>query len=267
MIGSSCCRPCTVDCESFRILKRREQSKTETRPSRTLWRAENSKPTFGAVAAYLRLRKKYEISELRSEAIKLLSHWYPSTLQKWDETRDCRPQDEDEYCLDFKVANLAQEMGLLFILPACLYAICDRDDFTSILDGVAVDHSTGKRLKLEAETRERALRGFVALHTDHHPTIFKCLLAGPEAFQSCTSGSILGCQEVRKAVFTGFFDDGAPPLVRALGKWYDGHTGGCGLCDGCRKDGRKLFDESRQEIWQSLPMTFRLPPWEELLAD
>lgn len=162
------------------------------------------------------------------------------------------------------VANLAQEMGLLFVLPSCLYNICDTQGFDGILDG--------REGELKGIVRDRALRGFMSLHMDYHRALYECFFADNDTFSSCNGKT--ECDRARKNLFGWLYEDG--PLVGGLMDWgylYDcslvvnAWDDGFKLCERCLHESRKVMDANRKTVWQSLPEAFGLPPWEEMLKE
>ncbi|EIW79952.1 hypothetical protein CONPUDRAFT_166605 [Coniophora puteana RWD-64-598 SS2] len=75
---------------------------------------------FPVVAAFLRLGKKYEIKALYEEARTCLMSDFPDTLPSW-QSRTTSIVSSSRKALAINVANLAQEGGILRVLPAAFY--------------------------------------------------------------------------------------------------------------------------------------------------
>jgi hypothetical protein len=81
---------------------------------------------LSVVAAFLRLRRKYEIDHLHAEALMRLSTDFPPTPQQFDnciQGRWPKAVDFREESL-FDVVNLAREGDARSIPPCALYMLC-----------------------------------------------------------------------------------------------------------------------------------------------
>lgn len=214
-----------------------------------------------AITAFLRIGTKYELEDLRSETIHILSARYPSDLQAWDSRphpHELPIQIDDAMC--FKAANIAQEIGLLSILPACLYDVCTCG-YSAILDGLVVNvNENGEQgiAALTPETFELAIRGFLSLQTRQLASTHLCLHSNSAyMFSSCRGDS--DCENQRRRIFQVLYEQG--PRVIALDR-LDDHIGA--LCDACQADCINASMLGRMVTWAVLPKMFGLPPWEEI---
>jgi len=113
---------------------------------------------FPILAAFLRLGTKYEIAQLRSEAMERLSAEYPSQLEKWDERcARSKAQIKPRRGLDFDVINLALEANALSLLPAAFYSYLMDYDCEEVLGGIIREDLSVA--KLSDEYREVCIRG------------------------------------------------------------------------------------------------------------
>jgi len=216
---------------------------------------------FAVVAAFLRLGSKYEIPQLRSEAVKRLSIEYPSKLDKWD-AMILTPWGEiqSHRGIHFSVINLAQEVGLTSILPAAFYSACEINGFGQILEGVCGDDD--RLVILSAENQKVCMRGWGSLvHTQHDQTFKWLATADNTLFQACRTRE--KCNNTRMKVFHNTFRCG--PVCYALASWQAGDE--AGLCGTCVAVSKKMHDAGRTIIWNYLPLAFDLPGWEELLKE
>ena len=215
---------------------------------------------FESVAAFLRLGTKYSIRQLRMQAMKLLFAEYPTTLEKWDVTapKD-HPRIRYESGIHFRVANLASEVGLHAILPACLYYhFEDTDGHDNILNGSFEDGQLVA--ELSPENKLIALRGWFRLLKKQHETTYKWLDTDGSLFPGCQT--MQKCDVVRRDIFYRSFR--RYTYCVPLAQW-DPTDENAGLCQFCVVTSKQLHNEGRTKVWQELPSTFDLPGWDELL--
>jgi hypothetical protein len=133
--------------------------------------------SIAVVAAFLKLGTKYDITQLRSEAVERLSYEYPSSLKAYDEScLDSWKKITLENGVTFGVANLAQEVGLTSILPAVFYSICSSHDFVEeMLDGEPGED--GQRVTLSSDCQRICISAWERLIELQHNQTFKWLSA------------------------------------------------------------------------------------------
>lgn len=218
---------------------------------------------FAVVAAYLRLGKKYEITQLRTEALDILHYDFPSSLDEYD--RNTTPRIDDfQPSTNVQVINLARETGTHVLLPAAFYGLCNYglsiDDVLAIPDPTSLDSSS-----LSSEDQLLVVLGCHRLsdmklkvtyawmsNANTHAVSLHCLTP-----QSCTTA-------IKSAFFASTFSNHSK--FDALTSWehipwYQF------MCDPCTADARRQHDEGRVQVWDRLPCIFGLPEWPELLKE
>jgi len=69
------------------------------------------------VAAMLRLGTKYDIVDLRTQALEILHYEYPTTLEDYDKSYDAPRLDYHDPTTSSRILNLALEFSLETVLP------------------------------------------------------------------------------------------------------------------------------------------------------
>jgi hypothetical protein len=216
---------------------------------------------FREVAAFLRLGSKYDIVQLRRDAMKLLSAHFPSTLERYDEfkAKGCIPTVDWEGTLWFDVINLARETNTFSILPAAFLMVCNSFDIDEILDGI--EREDGVSL-LSIHDQKVILRGWHKLIQIQFEETFQwmTLKSRNACFVNCRK-----CSKARRDILDQEFDR-STPSCRALDAWDSSWEMDetCESCDGVCKG---KHDLGRAKIWDKLPSIFDLPPWDKLLNE
>lgn len=114
---------------------------------------EDEGPAWPTVHRMLTLGTKYQVEELREEAIQQLHRRYPKKIGGWDET--CRTDSDSSgastilvsYSIDedLIIANVARAMDLPDIHLAALYGCCSLP-FDTLVNGRTLDDGTVERL-------------------------------------------------------------------------------------------------------------------------
>lgn len=115
---------------------------------------EDEGPEWPMVHTLLTLGTKYQIEELREEAVQQLERRYPKKISGWDET--CRTDAEYpggqstilvSYSIeeDLLIANVARAMDLPDIHLAALYGCCSLP-FDTLVNGRTLEDGTTERL-------------------------------------------------------------------------------------------------------------------------
>lgn len=206
------------------------------------------------VAACLRLGCKYEITHLRTEALRRLCHDYPSTLEQWDRVHDIesRAIDREISAQSSIVVGLARETNNLSFLPIALYYACC-NPYRDIAfgrtrpDGTVIALSTRDRMTcIVAKERIIELQA-----TESFRWLWS---SGPS---SCSRPS---CIERKAHLLKEYWT----PLPRcmALRRWSPRWERG--MCANCVTTAMEQHAAGRQKIWNLLPSIFELPPWGQL---
>ena len=206
--------------------------------------------SLAKVAAFYRLGTKYEIPDLRIEAIRRLSNDYPDELELFDQNRNS--QLIEGRAAD--VVNLAREMNILSVLPSALYCCSAFYTTGEILGGKK--RSDGSTAIMSLDDQKICLLGRDKLTRLQATETFSWLANEFEG--SCLD---LKCVNGRDALIGILFI--WSPACRALHRrrriW---EREFCAPCVAAFADSHAL---GRKNIWNLLPSIFDLPPWEELL--
>jgi hypothetical protein len=210
--------------------------------------------SLAMVAAFLRLGTKYEISELRTEAIRRLSNDYPHDFAIFDRGRTRSTQLINE-CKAADVVNLAREMNILSILPAAFYRCCESYTTGEILGGRR--RQDGSMAIMSIHDQRICLLGRDKLAQLQANETFVWLMTDEDDIY-CNGSS---CEDDRKTLVRDLLILSKPCL--ALHRWRPSWERQ--LCNSCLEKFKDKFAAGRKRIWTILPSMFDLPSWEELL--
>jgi len=206
------------------------------------------------IAAFLRLGQKYEIDQLRSEAVTRLSYDFPTTLEEFDQSFKETLSHCDGVLL-FTSINLARECNLLSVLPSALYACSNTMAVQDILRGVLLDDGT--RCIMSPVDQEGCITGWFTLLEKQATKTLKWV-DPRESFAGCTNPQ--GCDAGRSTLLR-FFWHPVPKLFPLI-RWdpiFDST-----FCSFCSQKSREIHEAGRQSVWNEIPSIFGLPEWEEL---
>ncbi|KAF7984327.1 hypothetical protein HWV62_15323 [Athelia sp. TMB] len=222
-------------------------------------------PKFGMVAAFLRLGKKYDIPQLRDEALSVLRSAFSSTLKGFDGRAKNSFWEYDGKYRYFQIIGLARETGTLDLLPMAFYALCENHSPTGLMDQLATAAETGLLSPtdhLTVAVGSNRLAAYLVEDTYHWAS------ASSVGASNCTGDQ---CTTKAKRAFfqnTFTYNDGS---YTALLPWEDivwvPAEGGDydGMCDGCMEAAKLMHEQGRLRVWQKLPTAFGLPEWHDLL--
>lgn len=190
------------------------------------------------IAAFLRIGSKYEIRQLRNQALKLLSARYPDSIEGWDIAEHLSediPQIQDSLVNHIMVANLAREMEFYAILPACFLEIW-KCGYESVLYG-ALDEANPRVgeivAQLTPENQRMAMTGMFRIIEEQHDTSFDCLHADSQLFPACAQP--MQCADARMRAFCYLFR-GQPNCIAF--EPLEGFHCQYGICQGCSSGNR-----------------------------
>jgi hypothetical protein len=212
---------------------------------------------FREVAAFLRLGNKYEINQLRKNAISVLSREYPTTLEGLDATQDDDWDEAIDPCYVFDIINLARETNTLSLLPAAFYAACDCFDIDEVLDGTEGDN--GEKISLSYNDQKTILRGWHTLIHRQFPETFGWM---NDLNTDCHTRK--KCLKAREKIVQIEFDHSKPDC-KALNVWESDWEDD--MCESCNVACKLAHNRARADIWAQLPAIFALPDWTTLLED
>lgn len=224
---------------------------------------------FCVLAAFLRLGTKYEIEQLRSEAVNRISVEYPSQLDQWDtfqSKKSTMSQMHPERSNTFDVINLAQEINMPSLLPAAFYTCVANYDIQEVLDGIVRDD--GSLATLPTTSQHKCMQGLHRLLKKQMQETFVWMDERfiSESYTCIASGSGGGKKrcffEKRDLFYKTWFSS---PRCMALTPWIDFSENN--MCMNCRDSSREAHYIGRIKIWQELPSMFGLGNWDELLKE
>ncbi|KAJ7606357.1 hypothetical protein DFH06DRAFT_1486902 [Mycena polygramma] len=213
---------------------------------------------FAELDAILRLSDKYDVPALRASMLSILSCLYPTSLQTWSDG-DRKTNSLTGYTSgpndNILALNLAVTMDIRPVLPAIMYSICSRLQSEQIL------HGTYGRIHHETY-RDRCLAAIPQLAVaQQNGRRYLTLNSGAECDDSPE------CNEERlrwlRIELGGSEPYSAPdPLFDENAKSW----GNLGLCSSCLNAAKQSYNHGRQNLWDTLPVTFQLGTWDSLLA-
>ncbi|KAF5372006.1 hypothetical protein D9615_008104 [Tricholomella constricta] len=210
---------------------------------------------FKVLLAVLRLGHKYQVSHLSQCAMQHLTSAYPTTLRGWDSRRETRTfPGVKSFDDEFQLLRAAHKLGATWALPALFYS-CGAYPMQEILDSAvwieAGDLLLEKNLCLlgYAEQFAASLRVMRFLV---QPTAEGC--ADP-----------LKCYP-RRLMWFDVVDTWRPSIPLEIWDERDWKRFASEVCPACLEQSRKAHREARVLVWEKLPRTYRLPPWDQLEA-
>ncbi|KAK7057753.1 BTB domain-containing protein [Favolaschia claudopus] len=215
-----------------------------------------------AVAALIRLGRKYDFSDLLNLAVQRLSYENPKTLAEYDAL--ITAHGGNAYKLTriiyhpgvlMDMVTIARENGLLSVLPCAYYRVLLHHSPAQIFDGVLRRDGTVASLAFVDQRR--------------------CIVSRDELIKArfqegCTLGwlkkwdydhdcqSPQMCAEGRHARTHYYMN--CSPLWILQRSVQDKKS----LCSACFRHATESVVEGRKKMWEDLPKWFDLPPWAEL---
>ena len=214
-----------------------------------------SKTDFDTLAGILRLSTKYEIPYLRQRALRHLDiiAYTPSTLQEYDARESKQTLG---ISLRFRIADLAREMDLQWLLPMVLYA-CTLS-FTGIVTGYVYK---GQRRWMNKSQQVVCIEAVKPLMKWYRKGILSFLYW--REVDGCKFP--VRCNEARLAVLEGCASY-APCESNPLGPFSNifGQFVRKNFCKTCYIASRDAHLAAREELWKALPGLFGLSSWKNL---
>ena len=214
-----------------------------------------SKTDFDTLAGILRLSTKYEIPYLRQRALRHLDiiAYTPSTLQEYDARESKQALGNS---LRFRIADLAREMDLPWLLPLVLYT-CTLS-FTGIVTGYV---HKGERRWMNKSQQVVCIEAFKPLMKWYRKVILR-FLYWREA-DGCKFPA--RCNEARLAVLEGCAPY-TPFECNPLGSFSDVFEQFVrkNFCKACYIASRDAHLAAREALWKALPGLFGLTSWKNL---
>ncbi|TEB27368.1 hypothetical protein FA13DRAFT_1736503 [Coprinellus micaceus] len=217
------------------------------------------KPNLSALAAMIRLGRKYEISYLRDEGLARLKREFPTTLEEYDRLPEeylSFTYPETQCGLDpiVDIIKLAHECNIQSILPALylqatswkLDELLYRPDCSSIPFRALCNIISGRDELLNArKDLERCVlfgQGIQAQWLRGAPEPLLALQTWTDCLESV--------EKMLKHVSIDIVRKGALDHMR--------------LCRACLLKAQEAHNRVRKDVWDELPGYFKLPGWGEL---
>ncbi|KAJ7629187.1 hypothetical protein DFH06DRAFT_1441715 [Mycena polygramma] len=217
---------------------------------------ENEPWPFEAIAAFLRLGRKYEMKPLYDIALSRLTVVYPSSVDRYA-ARDMQKyivfadpasrKKRQEIVIDSIV--LARQLGLLALLPSAFWYFSTRIESLGNRDIDCI---------LRAD-RDALFSAVVPLRVAYANYLFGWLDETVVSSPKCALPESCGTTKVQYSLRLW-----KPPGLPMRFIWDSDAE--LGLCRYCVAVGKKHHSEGAKRLWKELPSFFGLPPWEELLA-
>ncbi|KAJ7605360.1 hypothetical protein DFH06DRAFT_1252913 [Mycena polygramma] len=218
---------------------------------------ENAPWPFAAIAAFLRLGRKYQMKPLYDIALSRLAIVYPSsvldypahTMNKYILFSDPASSNRrQEIVIDSIV--LARELGLLALLPAAFWYFSTHVESLGYRDISRISQADRGILFSAVAPLRVAYADYLFGWLDETLVNTSPNCALPE---SCGLTKVQHSLRLWK-----------PPGIPMSFAWNSGAE--LGLCRYCVAVGKKHHSDGVKRLWKELPSFFGLPPWEELLA-
>lgn len=225
------------------------------------------------LGAFLRLGRKYEIDHLRKQALKRLAVDFPTDLDtctdvmlkiKGVKVRTSSPRSWPT-SIDVKLSegglltliNILRDNDLGVFLPF-LFAVVVFFDIRRNLSVLQRSPYNGEPI-LSLDDIDLVVRA--SRKIAHLPSTGALSWTEPsEQYALCENDR---CDEARGKIALHWYKHDVPifPLFR---EWSVRWTQNTLLCDPCKVQGRIIYREAQEKIWEMLPNMFALPGWEEL---
>jgi len=204
---------------------------------------------FPVVAAFLRLGKKYEIKELYEEARACLMSDFPDTLSSW-QSRTTSIVSSSRKALAINVVNLAQEGGILRVLPAAFYECLTQCSLRELECGVKGE---GEIATLTPKNRETCVSAWKPFEGCAART-YSWLKYGNITPTQCHSHICVN-QRYWTISLKLYPTSSCQPLDR-----FD-HSWNADVCSSCSNHALSTHNSNRVQAWNDLPTLFDLPGW------
>lgn len=206
---------------------------------------------IAVVAAFIRIGKKYECSQLYSDAVKRLRHEFPSQLLAAESSVDNK-MILKQTNLTGMVIKLALECNLRSLLPWAYYRFCIREEEGTFFSEI---------LSMHRDTALLLLRGRSKLAARYSEVFCWLDVKGPgeENYIGCCQ-SRSRCISVRHELLSDMFAGryGRDVLAPWNVEWEKN------LCEDCASTMRYMHHSELHDLWTDLPEAFGLPSWTTL---
>ncbi|KAJ6519065.1 hypothetical protein C8R45DRAFT_851715 [Mycena sanguinolenta] len=212
---------------------------------------------FPAVAALIRLGRKYEFKDFLNMAVARVKLEFPTTLDEFDALSSYFTTITDYRGLGFDVVAVAEENNISSVLPGVYLYVADRL-LDELFESIEKDDGTTaslapNHLRRCAVGREKLLR------RKFQPGYSLGWALDVATVDGCTGPS--ECREAREMFMreclnaSSFWAFTQTDCVKDL----------CQLCSVCHDHAIEAMDGGRKKLWEELPHIFGLPPWDKLI--
>ncbi|KAG5645267.1 hypothetical protein DXG03_006569 [Asterophora parasitica] len=203
--------------------------------------------------AVLRLGHKYQVTHLSKIALRHLTTAYPTTLQGWDSRLETRTFPSTKSFNDeFQLLRAVLKHGASWALPALFYS-CGAYPMQEILDSTvwieAGDLLLEKNLCLLGYAEQFAA-SLKVMRFLVQPTPSDC-------------SDRLKCYPSRLTWFD-MVDTWRPSIPLEIWDEGDWKRYAREVCAACLEESRRAHRKARAAVWENLPKTYRLAPWDQL---
>ncbi|KAJ7502995.1 hypothetical protein B0H11DRAFT_613848 [Mycena galericulata] len=219
---------------------------------------------FPAIAALVRLGRKYDFLDLLKSAVEWLTFDNPSTIEEYDASFTATPYAHERKSiivypgLSFDILTLAREHDILSVLPFAYYRVIYLSDQAALFDGVSRGDGTSATLA-PIDVRKCVL-GREGLVQSQWKTQHTAGWLKSQASDGCTRPQTCGL--TRESYLSTMLTSGA--LVTL---WSPSAAALFNFCDVCKHRTEASISVGRKKMWDALPSFFDLPPWGELKND
>ncbi|KAJ7188671.1 hypothetical protein C8R46DRAFT_1205812 [Mycena filopes] len=220
--------------------------------------------SFAAIAALVRLGRKYEFRNLLDSAVSRVTFENPTTLEEYDARLH-----NDKYIptrivpypgVLYDVLALARENDILSALPCAYYRAIRFHSTKQLLDGIPRgDGSTAVLAPIDQRRCILARESLVNVQIQMGYSL-GILRSRTAELVNCSDSP--KCSDSLHQRLGHYLDHGG---LRALAKYQP--AGEKALCSSCTRYTVNLNNAGRKRTWEELPGYFELPPWSELEDD
>ncbi|KAJ7772079.1 hypothetical protein DFH07DRAFT_879163 [Mycena maculata] len=213
---------------------------------------------FPAVAALIRLGRKYDFREILDATVERVTFENPTTLEEFPSGKYNPTRIDYHPGLVFDMITLIRENNILSALP-CAYYRAILFHSVNIIDGIP--REDGTLAALASIDQRRCGLAREKLIKTQLKTGYTIGWLRDQGRADCTNTS--SCDAKRTEILYHYLD--------ILNLWALGRiaqaTMGKSLCEACRKHAIESNESGRKKLWEELPSFFELPPWNELKND
>ncbi|KAJ7106067.1 hypothetical protein C8R43DRAFT_906353 [Mycena crocata] len=213
-----------------------------------------------AVAALIRLGRKYDFRELLDSAVERFTYENPATLKEYDalNVAHCYTTTRIVHYpgIVFDMLTLAKENNILSALPCAYYRVVDLH--TQLFDGIS--RGDGTFACLDPADHRQCVLGHSNLLRKQFD--LGCTFSWVPKWPYADCSTADKCRKSRDSFWRQFTNN---IFMSAMGT--PSHNLGKHFCSPCSEDIKELICAGREKVWKELPSLFDLPPWNELKND